>query len=619
MLIRSRSLLTTNIDSSLLVARQAINLSQKIDYAAGLAKAYNSAGVAQMNLGNYGSAVDYYNKAIETYRSFGDSSGVAQAYAMKGVNNGFQNLPAEALHWFLRSLKLREQLNEKPLIADLKLKIGLVYDLSAEIPKALQFTHDALKEFETLGDRRGMMTCYNNLGIFYGKSKQSSKALDALQKGKAIAAELKMYKILGDVALNMGKVYTGLKQYSAANTNLSEALAWYRQVHFPLGISRALSAIGENHLANNNIKAAQQAARESNVFAQEIGNTRLVYDNYDIIAEAFRKTGNYKEALLYSDSLLVLKDSIFSADKTELLANTRYSYELDKKESAIKLLEQENVAKTTQRNMVLLICIFGVVVLTVLALMYFQLKKKNKALDEQRKKLQEMNLVREKFFSILSHDLRTPLASIISVIDLIGDQELKEEERMMIRTKLRSSAASTLDTMENMLFWANNQLKDYPPLKQQVNLHDLTEQVAKLYETTAVNKDIKIINAIYTNQTAWFDKDQLSFIIRNLVANAVKFSYPGSMVVIDANATADVVNLSVADTGMGIDEKFLDEVLNGKGKRISKGTNGEQGSGIGLVMVRDFLEKNNARLSVQTGKGKGSIFVITIPKEAVSL
>ncbi len=613
MLVRSRALLTTNIDSSLLLAEQAINLSNKINYTAGLAKAYNSAGVAHMNLGNYGEASDHYNKAIAAYRSFGDSSGVAQAYAMKGVNNGFQNLPAEALQWFLRSLRLREQLKEQPQIADIKLKIGLVYDLSGDLTKALQYTHDALKAFGAMGDKRGMLNCYNNLGIFYGKSKQPEKALEVLQKGKIYATELGMHKVLGDVALNTGKVYTGLQQYTTANTHLSEALSWYRKVNFPLGISRTLSAIGENHLYNNNIIAAEQAAKESNVFAMQIGNTRLVYDNYDILADAARRAGNYREALQYSDSLLVLKDSIYNADKTELLASTRHSYELDKKEQAIKLLEQENVAKTAQRNMILLLAIFGVVVVVVLAFLYYQLKKKNKVLNEQRKKLQEMNQVRDKFFSILSHDLRTPLASIISVIDMMGKEELKEEERMMIRTQLRSSAASTLDTMENILFWANNQLRDHPSVKEQVNLHDITEQAANLYETTALNKEIKIMNAISRVQDVWFDKDQLSFIIRNLVANAVKFSYPGSMVVIDAHASTDAVSLSVADTGTGIDEKYLDEILQGKGKRKSKGTNGELGSGIGLVMVHDFLEKNNATLSVHTEKGKGSMFVIRIP------
>lgn len=610
LLIKSRDLITINIDSSLLLAEQAIALAEDAGFTKGVAKGHNTAGVALMNQGKYDAAFERYSKAVAAYRLAGDSSGTAQVYAMRGVCYGFQNLPAEALQWFLRSLKLREQLNDKPAIADLNLKIALVYDLSGDIDKAIEYTHQSLAQSQTLGDKKGIMTCYNNLGIFYGKKQDYNKALAVLEKASALATELQTIKVLGDIELNKGKVYTGLKQYPEAIKSLLGSLEIYKQVHFPLGIARVYNALAATYVSNGNTAAAQDAAKQSLEYAYTMHNTRLVYDNYEIMAEAAKKAGDYRKALMFTDSLLVLKDSIFSADKNELLARTRNNYELEKKETAIQLLEKENLAATSQRNMFIIIAACTLLIVCTTAWMYFQSRKKNKVLAQQKAILQEMNTVRNKFISLLSHDIRTPLAGIISVIELLTQHELPDEERRRIWMQLQSSTGAALDTLDSMLFWARNQLKNAPAHKEMVHLKPLVAEIKSLYHTTAMNKQVNIVDEIKGDPVVEFDKDQLAFILRNLVANAVKFSYPGSSVRIGVDATVDGVELTVRDNGMGMSTEQVQKILAGTGDAFQKGTAGEQGSGIGLVMVKDFIEHNGAIMQVESVKGQGSVFTV---------
>lgn len=612
LLMKSRNLISVNIDSSLLLAEQAIALSEDAGFTQGIAKGNNTAGVALMNQGNYGASFERYNKAIAAYRQIGDSSGTAQVYAMVGVCYGFQNLPAEALQWFLRSLKLRERLKDKPAIADLNIKIALVYDLSDDIEKAIEYAYQSLSQSQALGDKKGIMACYNNLGIFYGKKQDYNKALDVLQKATALATELQTTKVLGDIELNKGKVYAGLKQFPAAIQSLQTSLELYKKVHFPLGIARVYNALAGTYMSNGNAGAAQDAAKQSLEYAYTMHNTRLIYDNYEVMAQAAKKTGDYKRALVYTDSLLVLKDSIYSADKNELMARTRNNYELEKKETAIQLLEKENLAATSQRNMFIIIAACTLLVVCTTGWMYYQSRKKNKALAKRKAILQEMNTVRNKFISLLSHDIRTPLAGIISVIDLLTQHDLPDEERQKIWMQLRSSTGAALDTLDSMLFWARNQLKNTPAHKERVHLKQLAADILSLYQTISITKQVNIVDEITGDPVVEFDKDQLAFILRNLVANAVKFSYAGGSVVIGATQTTNGIELCVRDSGMGMSNEQVQKILAGTGDAFQKGTAGEQGSGIGLVMVKDFVEHNDAALQVESVKGQGSVFTIQI-------
>ena len=610
MLVKSRNYISINTDSALSFALIAIKASKRIDYNEGIANGHSCAGVAEMNLTNYESAFNYYKKAETSYRKIGDSAGIAQIYAMMGVCYGMQQMPAESLAWMLKALRLREQLKDEPSIADLHQKLGLVYDLSGNLERAINHTKISLDLSLKLNDKKTEMASVNSLGIFHAKQGDFNKALNMFLRAQKLAGELNRQKVLADVTLNIGKVNIALGKLAPAFSYLQHALGLYTGIGYPVGIARTWYSIAELHQQKKNYRGSEIAANQSLALAREIGDNRLVLDNLAILKQIAEQKQDYRTATLLGDSINELKDTIYNADKTELLEKTKAAFDLEKKENKIALLEQENKAKTSQRNLLLLIAILSVIMLITILLLYVQKRNKGRLLAEQQRKIEQTNKVRDKLISVVGHDLRTPLTTLISVVDLLSEGGLSEEETQLIWKQLRTSAAVSLDTMENILAWGKNQANKLPVARTEVDLYNEVEHVFSLYESTAKTKELNLINNVPPGTKVVFDQDHLSFIIRNLVGNSLKFSLPGGRITLDAKHIRGKLSFSVADQGKGITQEKIDALLTGKQVAIEKGTAGEFGSGLGLPMVLEFISNNSAIADIQSQSGSGVKFTI---------
>ncbi len=238
------------------------------------------------------------------------------------------------------------------------------------------------------------------------------------------------------------------------------------------------------------------------------------------------------------------------------------------------------------------------------------------------KKLNELNTSKNKFFSILSHDLKGAFGQFIGATDLILD-EINNFDKGQIENivkLLNEQAERSYKLLENLLDWSKSQegiLKFQP---EPIDLYVLINEIIEYYSQAAKKKFINLFSNLEGHLIAYADKYMLSTVLRNLVSNAIKFTVEGGTVVVNAREIIDIegfgnkiLEVSVEDTGIGIEKERIEHIFNMEGNYSTKGTGGELGTGLGLILCKEFIEKHGGKIWVESELGKGSIFKFIIP------
>ncbi len=243
-------------------------------------------------------------------------------------------------------------------------------------------------------------------------------------------------------------------------------------------------------------------------------------------------------------------------------------------------------------------------------------KKLVAELEENRQKLHQLNASKDKFFSILAHDLRSPVSSLSVFTDqLIATMEtLEKHELHEYLSVIGNTSKGLSDLLENLLLWAGFQINriDFKP--SAVDVHDLVNSIETLFTTAFQHKNIQFRNEIPASCSAFADKYMVNTIIRNLVSNAVKFTSDGGKISAIAEEDEDMIIISVKDNGIGISDENLRKIFRLDQSVSSIGTKGEKGTGLGLLLCKEMVEKNNGEIWVESMPGGETIFSFTLPR-----
>lgn len=247
-------------------------------------------------------------------------------------------------------------------------------------------------------------------------------------------------------------------------------------------------------------------------------------------------------------------------------------------------------------------------------------KKAEAALKERETQLRQSNITKDKFFSIIAHDLKGPFSSILGFSKLLKDdfEEFEVSKQKEILDYIYESAINTYDLLENLLTWSRSQNGTIEFNPENVNVFLLCKRIVELMEQQALDKEIIIENKVVVNLMARADINMLSLILRNLISNALKFTPRGGLVTISANqlenkSHSNLVEISVEDNGLGISKTKQDMLFSISENVSSHGTEREQGTGLGLVLCKEFIEKHQGRIFVESKEKLGSKFTFTIP------
>jgi len=251
-----------------------------------------------------------------------------------------------------------------------------------------------------------------------------------------------------------------------------------------------------------------------------------------------------------------------------------------------------------------------------------ELSKKNakisellKKTDEMNKKLENSNVAKDRLFSILSHDLRTPLTNTIQLIDLIIENKYNFEKVLKdgIFQLLSDSVKNSLNLIDSVLEWSRCQLDQISYNPSNFLLEKYINDIVLLYSKMALSKDIDIILDIQKTPEVFSDPRMISTVLRNIVSNAIKFTKPNGKITIATTLSEQKVKISVIDTGLGMKEEFLINILNTSINKKTTGTNGEEGSGFGLILVKELLKKNGSDLYIKSVYQEGTKIYFYLP------
>jgi signal transduction histidine kinase len=229
--------------------------------------------------------------------------------------------------------------------------------------------------------------------------------------------------------------------------------------------------------------------------------------------------------------------------------------------------------------------------------------------------LKELNSTKDKLFSIISHDLRSPFSAILGFQDLLVSNYsgYTDEERIEMLRQVQSTTNQVYYLVENLLSWSRIQTNSIKPIPVLFNLKEILPDKIDLYQDIAKVKGITLESKIPDNLEGYADINIMTGVLRNLINNSIKFTPNGGKITISAEQENNHVLISVNDTGTGMSTTQINELFSIETTKSKQGTNGEPGSGLGLILCKEFTEKNKGQLRIESEEGKGSTFSFTIP------
>lgn len=626
----------TEKDSSISYYNQALTIANKISYKPQLANKLYVLGFNFEMENNFERAISNFQNAVLIFEELENFTKVAKTYNFIGYC--YINLYAEdkAIEYYLKSLKIYKELNDDSGIAMNYNDIGNLYYEQENYTYAKKYFQDALTIYEKLNDKSGVATCYTNLGNAFSDGGELELGLDYYKQSIILYEELKDQSGVAVNYNNLGDNYIRLKQYNEAEDYFFKALRIAEEL-----VDKELLAIIYLNLADIYEQEKRHdkvisAAQKSLDYAREVGKLDYELDNLMFLANAFEAKGEISIALDYYKQHDTVKDRLLGTDKNKKVQLFNALNELEKTHYTITDLSNKNeiaqlkyeTEKKISYFLIISIVVFGFFLILIihqqsakkkaynlLEFRNYQINRMNNEIQVQRDDLKLMNKTKDKFFSIIAHDLKNPFNSIKGFTELMieNSKEYDEEKRLKFLKIIKDSTNKASILLNNLLIWANSQSGNLTYTPQKIELVRHVLDVVSLLEIQAIKKEIEIYNNIDHNLSVKADVNMLNTILRNLISNAIKFTKPKGEIKILSKVNDGMVEISVKDTGVGMLQEDVDNLFSIDVKNTNIGTANEQGSGLGLILCKDFVEKHGGKIWVNSVKDEGSEFVFTIP------
>lgn len=621
-------------------------------------------------------AIKAYEICLQESRKLKDTAKLILAYSGLGNAKVFNRRSKEALLYFEEIISILE--DTKPLkYYQLKSNAAMAYNQIGQVDKSLEYYLEVKDYFNENEDDEGLAVIENNIGELYRESLQNFEMAKkhfrwAIEINLKTGNNFRLSQVYHNLSLLFGheKVYDSAFYYLEKSKSLKETMGDIG------GLAISHNALGSFYSETGNYVKAIESFDETIRISEEFGIAPgLFYGNlgkastYDLIGskrealifylrakevadnlqdlemrrvinekvfDFYKVNQNFEEALEIYEELNSVKDSIGAIEKSESLAKVRTRYETG-------IAEQENVRlrekELTQQKLInqqrnfLLMLIGALLVFIVMALvLYSSYKQRNRAYEtlrltskelevqyetvkKQEAELQIRNNLKDKIFSVLGHDLRSPLLNIIGLIDSISNIDLSKKEFQHILDHLKSETNTTLKNLQNILQWSQLQINDNPITKKIIDEDKIIQETINSYQSMANAKEIKLSYVNLKRNPFEADENQFKSIVTNLVANAIKFSPAHGEVSVKFIEESLQFVLEVKDNGSGIDPLIVHNLDSGNQIVSGKGTSGEIGTGIGLTIVRDFVKMHNGQLEFLSNYPSGTIVKVCFPKD----
>lgn len=628
-------------DSTLFYAEKSKQLCENLGYTEGLADAYRNIGAFNNKQGNYDTAKVIFRTGIQLAERVSYKPGLAKLYASIGLSYYETGFLAVATEYYLMSLKIKRDLYLKAEIANTLNNLGLIAIDRKQLTKAMEFFSEAKSIRENLGDKLGISTLQVNIALILQKEGKYDIALQIFEEILAEEATT-LNKSLGSVShFNIGEIYLGQNKFDKAIIHYSKALELDQELNDRYGISYDLLGLGEAYLNLNQLTKSQEFIEESLRVAEESGIKKNISKSHRLLSTLFENQTDYQQALFHHQQYKNFEDSVFNTDTERLTEDLIIAYGLEKSAIEAKQLQRENelqrekeIAKIIQNGVFVLLMIMALALyFTIrsykiqrkarllvtqqkneLECLYLETSRQKEEIESIAKDLEVVNKTKDKLFGIVGHDLRSPINSLNSLMQYTMDENLSQEEFLKISYNLKNEVEHVHFTLINLLHWAKSQMRGITTNPDLLNVNELVEENIDLYKPISTSKNITIKGNMANQTIVWADREQTNLVIRNLLNNALKFTSEGGAIEISSKLNKDNLwEISIKDNGVGMSPEIIDTLFKPNFHSKRYGTSGEKGTGLGLILVKDFLESNRGSIWVTSEINKGSTFTFTLP------
>jgi signal transduction histidine kinase len=360
-----------------------------------------------------------------------------------------------------------------------------------------------------------------------------------------------------------------------------------------------------------------------------LGSKDLEAKAYEYLSDYNAAKNNFAVAYTYLNKSKSLNDSILNAETAEKVNQIQYQYEIAKREVENEHLVKQNLSKElelSKKNLFLYI-LAGVLLLILIQVIFLvnknrikraaneKLEKQNDLIKVQKNELITLNASKDKFLSILAHDIKNPLSTLFGISELLLSDydKLSEEELKVFVKDIHTLADNLYEIIDTLLTWSMSQSGMITYRPKSFVIDDLCRKSANTLQAVAKQKEIRIVCDAENQITVFADENMILSVLHNLINNAIKFSYHGTDILIKVRKVDGKAEISVADTGIGLSDENQSKIFRYDQHFLNKGTAGESGTGLGLILCKDFVEKNEGKIHVISELRKGSTFVFTLP------
>ncbi len=642
---------TTNDDSSkveillkLAAEYQYIDLAKSIEFLDNALKiseeknllymkafVYNNKASAENIKGDYSTAIRYDDQALSIFFQLKDSAQIVKCYNNLGTNYYGLGKFDEAYFYHTQSYRMGKSIGDKLQIAISLHNLGSVFKELGQYDKASDYLKLSLSLSKEQKDEEAPAYFYSEIGDLYMRKNQFDSALIALRSALTFSrtVRLTINELEPIILINIARSYLHKNDRSLARAYYDSASALFKKSENVFVLAKTDLGRGLVLLSEKKYKQAQALMEQSAETAHRLNAWTLEVECYKELSRLFEEIEDFKKSLYYFKRHQAVEDSMFSQGMQARIFQDQIRFETSSKdEQIISLTKQEKIRRDQIRKQDLVQNIL-VVTTALTAVLLFSVYRSgqrrikiNKLLlehqDEIKKRSQELeqlNQVKDKFFSIISHDLRSPINALSGILELMAKDQITPDEFLALNKELRLQFGHTKTLINNLLDWTLLQMDKLKIQVEKIDLHVLADNNIKLLSSLHY-KEIKITNEVAPLSFALGDSNMINLVLRNLLTNAIKFSEAGNLIEVAAKLDGENYIVSVKDNGVGISpevQKILFEKTSGYSTR---GTANEKGTGLGLILCKEFVERNGGRIWLESELGKGSTFFFTIKKGA---
>lgn len=591
-----------NADSCISYSRRANRLAYTLNDSLAIARSFNIMGYGYSLRGNFNRSLKNYLEALRFYQSI-NQPGLGRTLSnIAGIYYEQQEYDKSLMH-YQRAMQVHQRYNDNKSISINAYNVGLIYQDRNQPDSAIYFYRKSMNTYPNDSTEIGKAYCYNAIGSAFLDLNQYDSAEWYLTEAKKINTRLNNTTILQENLVNLSKLAAAKSQHWLAINLLNQADALNGQSATPSARLQILKRLAENYKAVNHYQQAYEYQRQYQQLSdsiQQMQSTREFNElktKYELTTkeqenELLKETQAKQQARLKQQMIFIVSASVIFA----LVLAGVFLVQIKN-----KLLSQKNEE----------IRVFN----RELASLYGKIHDQNNRLNEQKAELEELNAVKDRMISVISHDFKSPLNSIKGALQIMGSSMLRQEEQTHLVNDLAVKVEKTSDFLDNLLQWAKSQMNGINYTPNPVNLTRIIKEVIEFVRFQAFGKNITIHEYLDHKIMARADEEMVKLVVRNLLCNAIKFSNSGGDIFIHATTQEKTVLVRIQDQGVGMSEEVKNSLFSDH-VRSSRGTNNEKGTGLGLLLCKDYIEKHGGTIGVESEEGKGSVFQFTLPLPA---